>query len=192
MCAVDESLHGYMLNLLTPLEWYCKVNSQRCKALAKLNLSILCKTIPIATKDFELSDSEVNFVFEFLSSSIYKQKSEDDVWMPYSINNSLFFCITFCLHLVSNLSNSIKLLKAGVLDCLSFLFQNYTEETVVKPALQLLAKLSALTKISAEVKENHGDMIMAIQHHMKNDAMQVDAFYCLLTMGIDAPRITGI
>ena len=193
VCAVDESLHGYLRNLPKLLELYCKVNVQRCGALAKINLSLLSKSLPVANKEFELSDPEVNFVFELLSSAIYKQENDFYTWIAYTsdTNDSVYHFITFCLHLVVNPSNAVMLLKAGILDCISFLFQHHKQETLLKIALQLLAKLSAQTKISAEVRETHSDMIVIMQQLMQQDSIKMDIFYCLLTLGVEVPKISG-
>ena len=193
VCATDEGLHGYMLHLSQPLGCYCKVNSQRCRTLAKVNLSIMCNNLPASSNDYELNDPEVNFLLELISSIIYKQEDEDYMWAAYTSdsNNSLYYFMTFYLHLVTNLSNAVKLIKAGILDILSFLFQHYKQDTLLKTGLQLVEKLSALTKISIEIKENHNDMIDSMQQLMCKDSLQVDVFYCLLAMGLDIPKIIG-
>lgn len=190
VCAENEYLHGYLQRLPKLLEWYCNVNFQRCGALAKIILSILCKSGPV---EFELDDQEVNFIYELLSSSIYKQENQDQTWIAYTTdsNDSIYYFVTFCLHLVINMSNAIKLLKAGILDCISYLLQHYKQECLLKTALQLLTKLSAHAKISSEIKDNHSGMIIAIQQLMQKDSMRMDAFYCLLTLGIDVHKITG-
>ena len=190
VCAENQTLHTHMRHLPKVLEWYCKVNSERCGALAKTSLSMLCRSAPITPQDFELSDPEVTFVFELLSSVVYKQENEEYIWIAYTTNgtDSLYYFITFCLHLVANSSNAMKLLKAGILDCISFLFQHYKQEILFKTALQLLARLSALVKVSAE---SHSSMISSMQQLMQKDSIKLDVFYCLLTLGIDVPKITG-
>ena len=193
VCATDESLHGYLLHLSQALGCYCKVNSQRCKTLAKVNLAILSNNLPVLSNDFELNDPEVNFLLEVVSSIIYKQENEDYMWAAYTSdsNNSLYYFITFYLHLVANLSNAVKLIKAGILNILSFLFQHYKQDTLLKIGLQLLEKLSALTKISIEIRENHSDMIVSLQQLMYKDSLQEDVFYCLLVIRLDITKIIG-
>ena len=190
VCAENQTLHTHMEDLPKVLEWYCNVNSERCGALAKISLSMLCRSAPISTQDFELSDPEIYFVFELLSSVVYKQENEEYTWIAYAtnINDSLYYFVTFCLHLVTNSSNAMKLLKAGILDCISFLFQHYKQEVLMKTTLQLLAKLSALVKVSTK---SHGTMISSMQQLMQEDSIKLDVFYCLLTLGIDVPKITG-
>ena len=190
ICAENQTLHGYLQHILKILGWYCKVNSQTCGALAKISLAMLCKSAPIAPQDFELSESELNFVFELLSSAVYKQENTEYTWIAYTANrnDSVYYFITFCMHLVANLSNAERLLKAGILDCISFLFQHYEQEILLKAALQLLAKLSALVKVSTE---SHSNMISVLQQLMQKDSIKLDVFYCLLTLGIDTPKITG-
>ena len=190
VCAEKQSLHAHIRHLPKVLEWYCKVNSVRCGALAKISLSMLQRSASISTQEFELSDSEIHFVFELLSGVVYKKQNEEYTWIAYSTNNndSLYYFITFCLHLVTNSSNAMKLLKAGILDCISFLFQHYKQEVLLKTALQLLAKLSTLVKVSTE---SHNNMIGSIQQLMLKDSIKLDVFYCLLTLGIDVPKITG-
>ena len=190
VCAEDQTLHTHMRHLPKVLEWYCKVNSERCGALAKMCLSMLRRSAPISTQDFELSDPEICFVFELLSSVVYKQENEEYTWIAYATNtnDSLYYFVTFCLHLVTNSSNAMKLLKAGILDCINFLFQHYKQEVLLKSALQLLTKLSALVKVSTE---SHGTMISSMQQLMQKDSIKLDVFYCLLTLGIDISKITG-
>ena len=190
VCAVNQTLHGYMQYLPKLLKLYCNVNFQGCGALAKISLSILCKSVPIAYEDFELSGQEVNFVYELLSSVIYKQENERCAWVAYTTdgNDSVYYFIMFCLHLVINSPNAIKMLKVGIMDCISFLFQHYNQEILLKAALQLLAKLSTVVKLSAE---SHSSMINSMQQLMQKDTMKVDAFYCLLTLGINVPKILG-
>ena len=193
VCGTDESLHGYMLHLSQALGCYCKVNSQRCKTLAKVNFAILCNNLPVSSNDFELNDPEVDFLLELISSIIYKQENEHYMWAAYASdsNNSLYYFITFYLHLVANLSNAVKLIKAGILGILSFLFQHYKQDTILKTGLQLLEKLSALTKISTEIRENHSDMIVSLQQLTYKDSLQLDVFYCLLAMGLAITKTVG-
>ena len=193
VCAENESLHGYLRYLPNLLEFYCKVNFLRCGALSKIILSIMCKSTHIAPAKFEMSDTEVNFVHELLSSAIYKQENEDYTWIAYTTdtNDSVYCFVTFCLHLVSNPSNGMKLVKAGVLDCISFLFQRYKQESLLKNALRLLAKLSMLPKVSAEISESHYNMINTTQQLLQKDSMKVDVFYSLIALGINVPKIAG-
>ena len=177
----------YLPNLL---KFYCSVNFERCGALAKISLSILCKSVFIASKDFELTDQEVDFVLELLSSVIYKQENIQYTWIAYTTdsNDSVYYFITFCLHLVANSSNAVKMLKVGIMDCIIYLFQHYEQEMPLKVALQLLAKLSAVVKLSAE---SHSSLINSLQQLMQKDTMKLDAFYCLLSLGIDVPKLIG-
>lgn len=193
VCAENESLHGYLRYLPNLLEFYSKVNFVRCGALSKIILSILCKSTYTEPTKFELSDAEANFVYELLSSAIYKQENEDYTWIAYTTdsNDSVYYFVTFCLHLVSNPSNGIKLVKVGILDCISFLFQHYKQEPLLKNALQILAKLSMLPKVSAEIKESHYNMINTTQQLLQKDSMKVDVFYSLVALGINVPKIAG-
>lgn len=193
VCAEDQSLHGYLRYLPKLLEFYCKVNFERCGSLSKIILSIPCRNTPISSTEFELSDPEVNFVYELLSSSIYEQENDHYTWIAYTTdsNDSVYYFVTFCLHLVNNPSNGIKLVKAGILDCISFLFQHYKQEPLLKLALQLLAKLSMLPTVSAEVKESHYNMIIIMQQLLQKDSMKVDVFYCLIALDINVPKIAG-
>lgn len=193
VCADNKSLHGYLWHLPKLLELYCNVSFQRCGALSKIIFSILSKSAPILSSDFELSDPEANFVYEMLSTTIYKQENELCEWIAYTgnSNDSLYYFISFCLHLVTNSSNAIKLLECGILDCISFMFQHFKQESLLKIALQLLAKLSMLSKTSTEIKEVHGSMISIIEQLLQKDSMKIDVFYCLFSLGIDVPKISG-
>ena len=186
---MNPAIHGYLRHLPNLLKLYCSVNFERCGTLAKISLSILCKSVFIA-KDFELTDQEVSFVFELLSSVIYKQENIQYTWIAYATdsNDSVYYFMTFCLHLVANSSNAVKMLKVGIMDCISFLFKHYEQEILLKVALQLLAKLSTVVKLSVESCSN---MINSIQQLMQKDTMKVDAFYCLLSLGIDVPKLIG-
>lgn len=192
VCAEDQSLHGYLRHLPKLLLWYCQVNFHRCGALAKVNLSILHKSVPITFKEFELSGPEVEFLFELLFTAIYDQEDEHYTWIAYTTSNdSIYHLITFCLHLVANPSNATELLKTGILNCIDFLFQQCQQEILLKAALQLLTKLSAHTKASVEIKQTHTDMIVAIQQLLQKDTMKEDVFYNLLTLGIEVSKTSG-
>ena len=194
LCAANEDLLGYLVTAGIMSRWYLGVNFGRCVALAKIILSILFIHWPGNVEDFALTDSETSFIFELVSSAIYGQENEHAMWVAYSTDsqNSVKHLLSFCVHLIANPSNAERLIKAGILDCISYVLQNYKEVEILKVTLKLIAKLCVHPKVSIEIKENYAEIIASLQQLLlQNDSLKVDLFYCLLCVGLEVPNITG-
>lgn len=163
----------------------------RCAALAKISLSILSKYY---TTEYELTEPEANFIFELNSSAIYGQENEHAEWVAYTTDPrySVRHLLLFCLHLITIPSNADKLFKAGILDCINYLFYNCKETNVIINALQLLLKLTTFPEILSNIKENHAaTTIVSLQAFLQEAPLQEYAFYCLYSIGCPAPNITS-
>ena len=194
VCATNENLRGYFKIAQVMSSWYSRVNFGRCVALAKVILSILFTHWPGHIEDFALTDSETSFIFELVSSAIYGQESEHAMWVAYSTypQYSMKHLLSFCEHLIANPSNVEKLIRAGILGCISYLLQNYKEVEVLKVTLKLTAKLCMHPRVSAEIKENHANIITSLQQFfLQSKSLKEDIFYCLLCAGVEVPNITG-
>jgi len=194
VCATNDDLCGYFKIARVMSSWYCRVNFGRCVALAKIILAILFSHWPGDVEEFTLTDSETSFIFELVSSAIYGQENEHAMWIAYSTDsqNSVKYLLSFCQRLSTNTSNAERLVKAGILDCISYVLQNYQESEILKATLKMTAILCVQQKVSVEIKENHADIITNLQQLLlQNESLKVDIFYCLLCVGFEITNITG-
>jgi len=56
-----------------------------CSISYKVNLSILSKYWPTYAEEFELTEPEVNFIFNLVSSAIYGQENEERMWVATKV-----------------------------------------------------------------------------------------------------------